>query len=172
MQLKKREASLAAEQEEMENDAQQVMLAVQQVGQLKKAEEESLKTIKASFEEIRNVVGTIKSVELDLVTQIDDYKKVIKENEDVAKHWQKQLDVVRTTHLAEAAEMKSIMKPYELTTLGGNKVSTDMDVEEPDGGDAPADSLPVLLPNQFANTRSETDELRRNITVLEGEREK
>ena len=166
--------ALMKEHKEMEADALQVMQAVEAARERMAQQEAQSQAITKEYNDIKASMAKIKSVELDLIAEIEKIAKELKDNLDQAHKWRKEIDHLQKIHLEEQKEFNGSVKlamAAAAALMGTATVPSEekMDVEE---DDSTLESLQVLRPDQLAVARHDVDEIKREINGLESEVEK
>jgi len=165
---------LVKEQKEMEADALVVVQAVEAAKEKMVQQDTQLKTITKDYNDMKASMAKIKSVELDLVAEIEKISKELKENLDQANKWRKEIENLQKIHLEEQKEFNGSVKmamAAAAALLGTSAAAAEdkMDVEDDESS---LESLQVLRSDQLAVARLDVDEIKREINVLESEVEK
>lgn len=175
-------AQLVTEQKEMENDALQVVQAVEEARAALAALEESMSEASKLYQEIQAAVQKAKANEVDLQVELDRVAQEAKEQTQIATQWRKESDAIRAQHLEEEQEFARTLRQLDEeqrqssatasteTAAAAAADSTAMDVDEDAGPAVAIEELPRFLDEDLAAFRK--DELQRDITLLETERNK
>lgn len=173
-------AQLVTEQKEMENDALQVVQAVEEARAALAALEESMSEASKLYQEIQAAVQKAKANEVDLQVELDRVAQEAKEQTQIATQWRKESDAVRAQHLEEEQEFARTLRQLDdeqrqtsataSTETAAAAESTAMDVDDDAGPAVAIEELPRFLDEDLAAFRK--DELQRDITLLETERNK
>ena len=159
---------LTKEKAEMENDALVVIKAVESAKSFCEEKENELKSIEKEFHELKEFVGKVKRVELDLQLLVDDSKQKIAENQKQTNHWKKQLNSLRSKFSEELKDHQAFLQ-----RMAGRKTTSEDDMEV----DSPVEDLPLftseeLLSKYGKGTCDSIEDLKKSIALLEAEREK
>lgn len=177
---------LLKEQKEMEDDALQVVEALE-AAKAKLAElEGQLESSAKEYHDMKAAVSKIKEVEFDLTAEVDKIKHDLHEETSTRDRWTKEAEAIRAVHSQEHAEFVSTVKTETAKILASHKKATEttasssasanagstaMDVDEADHDDEEdTDDLPIYPAEELVEYKSE--DLKRDINVLETERNK
>jgi structural maintenance of chromosome 4 len=183
LQLIERQAQLEAEQKQLEGEAEKVVQAQQQAKAAAEKQEAILKNITKEHNQLKELVNTVRSVELDLATSFDEFTKVYRENEVKKTHWSEKLKQIRAVHAQETREQNQIARslsrrpetstPSEDGSMEIVQESVALDVPISDGVEwnEKDENLPDISPENLPSGRK-VEELKREINLLESERDK
>ena len=82
----------AAEFKQLEEDAFSVMKAFEAAKVRSEAKQAELQAKEEEFETLKKTADKIKTVELDIINQLEQYTRVVSENRAKAAHWQQKLE--------------------------------------------------------------------------------
>jgi structural maintenance of chromosome 4 len=179
--LEKSLEKITKEFKKLEDEALKVMESYENAQKAQEPKYEELETMKAEYDELKKMVVQVRTVEVDIQNQLEDYSKILKDNEGKRDHWAAKLREVRKA-IAED-EMQQYMAESE-----GNKTQSD-DTAEKDGdengsiddneeNDSKDDEskLDILnLPDIDAETllaRFDKKDLKNDMIILEDERDR
>lgn len=171
-------AQLTAEQKEMENDAMQVVQAVEEARVALAALEETMSEASRLYQEIQAAVQKSKANEVDLQVELDRGSHEAREQAQLAQQWRKESESIRAQHLEEEQEFaRTVMRlADEQRVANATENNTAMDVDETDGASEQdmsrelgitIEELPRFHDEDLNSFRRE--ELLRDITLLETE---
>jgi structural maintenance of chromosome 4 len=183
-------AQLTAEQAEMENDALQVVQAVENARSALADLEESMSEASRLYQEIQAAVQKSKANEVDLQVELDRASHEAKEQAQLAQQWRKESETIRAQHLEEEHEfartVKSLAEEQSAAVAASAAAAADtssdgntaMDVDGDDADqqasnnhfEVTIEELPRFNEEDLDSFRRE--ELLRDITLLETERNK
>jgi structural maintenance of chromosome 4 len=83
---------------QIENGALEVTLAYEKTQTLLKGKEEELEVISTEFETLKKNVQKVATVEVEIQGQLEEYRRVIAQNEHKSKHWGAKLNEVREAY--------------------------------------------------------------------------
>jgi structural maintenance of chromosome 4 len=83
---------------QIEDGALEVTLAYEKTQKLLKAKEEELEVISGEFETLKKNVQKVATVEVEIQGQLEEYRRVISQNEHKSKHWGAKLKEVRDSY--------------------------------------------------------------------------
>lgn len=174
LKLSEKKKALEQEKKEMEADALAVLQAVEAAKEQMALHDAQLKAVTKDYNDMKASMAKMKSVELDLVAEIEKISKDLKDNLVDAQKWRKEIDNLQKIHMEEQKEFNSSLKiamAAASALMGTAAIPSEdkMDVENDDNG---IESLQVLRPDQLAVARNDIDEIKREINVLESEVEK
>lgn len=109
----------------LEDGAMAVLESQKELQELVDAKSEELAAAAAARDAALKVVGTIRHVEVDIQAKLDDFKLAAKENEDKAKHWDKELAKLRKEQELLHGEGGDEPLPELLTEQELSRFSTD-----------------------------------------------
>ena len=178
---------LRAEQEvttkefkQLEEDAFSVMQAFEAAKTSAEAKQKELSAKEGNFEALKKTVAKIKSVELDIVNQLEDYARIVADNRAKSEHWQKKLDELREAHAQDLRDMASEAGGGDDSEPRDKADDASMDESGADGAeeggakdqpdeDAPARPLDTLGEQELAECDKE--QLKYEIALLEEARD-
>jgi structural maintenance of chromosome 4 len=171
---------LVTEQQEMENDALEVIKAVDSAKARMTEQEELLKKITTDFQHLKAAVAKMKNVEVDLNEDLEHVQKDLKEATRQADHWHKELETLRKVHFDEQREffdaVDAIVKADR--PQNGANASSSSSSSSSSGNiidTSTIDTLPVLAEEQLKAHSSDVsfvEDVKKTISQLETEREK
>eukprot|EP00743_Colponemidia_sp_Colp-15_P004444 GILK01004794.1.p1 GENE.GILK01004794.1~~GILK01004794.1.p1 ORF type:complete len:1385 (-),score=418.54 GILK01004794.1:245-4204(-) len=88
-----------ADFEQLEVEALKVMEAFEATKQLLERKSEELNQIKSEYEDMKKQFAKVRTVEVDIANQLEDYEKSIKESASKLQHWIKKLHDLRQQYI-------------------------------------------------------------------------
>ena len=150
---------LRREQEEMEQDALVVISAVEAAKALMAEKEEELKEISKKFETLKSVVSKIKCVEIDLREEMKKITDEITANKNDMKEWHLKILQLQKQHMDDQIEFNLAVQSAISSSSASNENEN-------------IESLPTLAIEQLEYANRDCDELKREINLLETEKDK
>jgi structural maintenance of chromosome 4 len=146
---------LEKEQQEMEADAMAVIQAVDNAKTMMQQQEEELKTITAQFGEMKKKLTDIKTVVVDVESELRKCEVVVHDNKKKIDHWSNELVKLREVHrsdlLDRVKEMKVALHTARKAALASNTAAAA-------SGDTPAlseSSMQLDMSAVIVSTESE-----------------
>lgn len=166
---------LVAQQKEMESDALEVVNAVEAAKVRMVGLEAQLQSISKDYHDIKNRVAKAKTVELDLMEEMEKITVELKECKATCKKWRREAEAVRLQHVSEQREfnavVRSVMLPGSASTTDGSPMKIDRPEEEAaDSDDASLEHLTVF--NKDEMLQFDPEELKRDISIMESQKNK
>lgn len=166
--------ALLAEQAEMEQDALAVINALEEAKVLMEQKEIFLKSIEKQFNELKAAVNKIRSVEIDLQVELDKTSKDIAHAQEEANAWQAKLETLRQLHIDEQTEFNAAVSAAmaAINTANAPSSSSGKAAAVTDNVQVQVEVLQQLRPEQLDLAERDVDDIKREITVLEAEKDK
>ena len=89
-------ANLRGEFKQIEDDALEVLSAYKEAQKQQDTKGKELESIQKEYESFKKVVESVRGVEVDICNRVEDYDRVIADNNNKAKHWGRKLSGIQT----------------------------------------------------------------------------
>ena len=130
---------------------------------------EELKSMQTKYEDFKAVVAKVRTVEVEMEAQMEDYVRAAKDNAAKAKHWAAKLEALKEKVTKEAADKKKDQEAAEQAALEAGAEEEELPEEAEKEGEtsaaATADPLATLTPEELEGLDAE--ELGKEIEQLE-----
>ena len=128
---------------------------------------EELKSMQTKYEDFKAVVAKVRTVEVEMEAQMEDYVRAAKDNAAKKKHWAAKLEALKEKVTKEAADKKKDQEAAEQAALeaGAEEEELPEEAEGETSAAATADPLATLTPEELEGLDAE--ELGKEIEQLE-----
>ena len=130
---------------------------------------EELKSMQTKYEDFKAVVAKVRTVEVEMEAQMEDYVRAAKDNAAKKKHWAAKLEALKEKVTKEAADKKKDQEAAEQAALEAGAEEEELPEEAEKEGEtsaaATADPLATLTPEELEGLDAE--ELGKEIEQLE-----